>query len=392
MHNKHTPKWLGVVTLVLLGALMTSASLAYDVFLAAKPYGQLMPDGRTVPMWGYERYTDATFTTVLEAVKTPGPMITIPVGDTVLNITLKNLLPESTSILIPQLYAALAPVDFTTGPFAGRVHSFTTETAVGATYTYSWTGIRPGAFIYQSGTHPAVQVQMGLIGGVKLDSALNLAYPGVAYTIEQDVFFTEIDPELHQAVSSGTYGTPGSAYQSTIEYKPKYYLINGLQYTQGLPALAGVAGDTVLIRMFNGGLKSHAAAMLNLDFSLVAEDGFPYAYRNGAILTPYSKLQAVAFLNAAKTIDAVATIPNPKVFNYSIFDRMGYPGVAAVLPDLNLDGLVNAVDVFILQGYLAGNIKQGIQPWVAALNAADLNHDGSITSSDMVQLMAYQMP
>ena len=37
----------------------------------------------------------------------------------------------------------------------------------------------PGTYLYQSGSHPAVQVQMGLYGGVTSDAAAGEVYSGV---------------------------------------------------------------------------------------------------------------------------------------------------------------------------------------------------------------------
>ena len=42
---------------------------------------------------------------------------------------------------------------------------------------YSWTNMKPGTYLYQSGTHPQVQVQMGLYGGVKKDFATGRPIP-----------------------------------------------------------------------------------------------------------------------------------------------------------------------------------------------------------------------
>lgn len=382
---------LGLVALLVGGMMTPSAFAVYDVYLAARTYTQTMPDTTAVPMWGYERYTDATFTTVLDPVKTPGPFITIPVGETTLTIHLKNLLAEPVSVIIPGLNAALSPVEFTTGPFTGRVRSFAVETAPGATHNYSWTGLRPGSFFYQSGTHPAIQVQMGLFGGVKQDSALNQAYPGNPYQVEQVIFFSEIDPGLHLAITDGTYGTPVSAYQSPLDYKPRYYLINGLQYTLGQPLLAGVAGDQVLVRIFNGGLKTHVPALYGPDLKLIAEDGFPYTYQNGAVESPAPRLQYGALLPAGKTLDALVAVPNPKPREYPFFDRISFPAAAAILPDLNLDGLVNVFDMYILQDYLAGNITHGGAPFIGSLSAADLNRDGQVTAFDLT-LLILQLP
>jgi FtsP/CotA-like multicopper oxidase with cupredoxin domain len=54
---------------------------------------------------------------------------------------------------------------------SGRVVSMTAETPPGGTQEYLFTGLKPGTFLYESGTHQAVQVQMGLYGAMTKDAA-----------------------------------------------------------------------------------------------------------------------------------------------------------------------------------------------------------------------------
>jgi hypothetical protein len=44
------------------------------------------------------------------------------------------------------------------------------------------------------------------------------------------LFFSEIDPVLHDAVASGNYGE-GKAVTSTINYRPRYFLVNGKTFS-----------------------------------------------------------------------------------------------------------------------------------------------------------------
>ena len=43
------------------------------------------------------------------------------------------------------------------------------------------------------------------------------------------MLFSEVDPMLHNAVATGNYG-PGQAVTSTMDYDPKYFLLNGEPY------------------------------------------------------------------------------------------------------------------------------------------------------------------
>ena len=195
-----------------------------------------------------------------ETVTVPGPRITVPPGDTTLTINLMNCLPEATSLVIPgQPFTAL-PVR--TGD---RVRSMTPEaTANGGTASYTFTGLKPGTFLYQSGSHPAVQVQMGLYGAMTKDASAGNAYAGVVYQHEAVLVYSEIDQALHEAVSAGTYGTDAGP-TSTIDYRPSLFLINGESYTTDAVATvaAGTADEVTLLRILNAGLHTHAPVLDN---------------------------------------------------------------------------------------------------------------------------------
>src|SRR5512145_2931627 len=156
---------------ILLAGLVAAAApaSAVEYWLRAEPVNVTMPDGVSVPMWGYA-LTDMTF--VPGTASVPGPALTVPAGDPVLTIHLKNNLPEATSIVIPGQIATMTPVwdNGMSGarPSAtARVRSFTHEALVGGgTADYTWSNMKPGTCLYHSGTHPQVQVQMGLYGGV----------------------------------------------------------------------------------------------------------------------------------------------------------------------------------------------------------------------------------
>ena len=266
---------------------------------------------------------------------------------------------------------------FTDAQGRQRAQSFAAETAPAAVGVYTWNSVRSGSFLYQSGSHPAVQVQMGLYGAVKKDFALNQAYADVnsAYDLEQILFFSEIDAGLHGAVASGTYGLPNSTYITTIDYKPRWFLVNGSQYTTAQTVVAGVGTERVLLRMYNGGIKPHTAELLGLYMTIFAEDGSAY---------PFPRKQYEGFMAPGQTLDAVVTRPGPGVFH--VCDRFLPPGLVSSVPDLNLDGLVSRFDAAILADYLNGTIVQGDLPFIAPLSAADLNLDGLVNATDLLLL------
>ncbi|PLX45490.1 MAG: hypothetical protein C0609_03045 [Deltaproteobacteria bacterium] len=279
-----------------------------------------------VVMWGYDQVAtpdEAANPTI------PGPVIELPPGDSTLEITLINELPvgtEPTSLIIPGLplsNGAGQPDFFIDGEGRQRARSFVPEVAVGESRTYVWNNVAPGTYLYQSGSHPAVQVQMGLYGAMVKDNAVidnntSEAYPGIHYNTAGLLVFSEIDPVLHQAVANGEYGCQ-NCITSTIDYQPQYFLINGQPFPASRVVTLGPQSTPapdrqLLIRMVNAGLRSIAPTFGSGTYGeVIAED---------ASLYPYTKKQYGGLLPPGKTKDAIATTPprNADKFLF-IYDR-----------------------------------------------------------------------
>ena len=294
-------------------------------------------DVATIPMWGF---ADDTAGAGTGTVMVPGPVLTVLPSDPQLTIYLTNNLPVPVSIVIPG--QSIIPTPTYDG---GRVLSFTAAAPakVGTTpgsATYTWSNLKPGTYIYQSGTNPAVQVQMGLYGAVKKDFAAGQAFnnPNALYNKEVILLFSAIDPVIHGHVAGGTYGTPPpTGITSTIDYWPRYFLVNGEPYSAGtLPLPAGNINERTLIRFLNAGLQTYVPTLLGSHISIIAEDGN---------LSPYAKEQYSLILPAGKTIDAIFA---PQLNGtYPIFDRRlnvtsagTYPG--GMIAKLSVGGTVSA--------------------------------------------------
>ena len=214
----------------------------------------------------------------------------------------------------------------TQGP---RVQSFGTEVAAaGATLVapqvasgsaLTWTNLRPGTYLLESGTHPSIQVPMGLIGvlvvtTVPAGTTAGTAYPGsgtgttaalpVTYNAELPLEFSEIDPVQNKAVNTAVNtagfsetavwsgmnnvngtgavgcGQTHTCYPPAVNYTPFYYLINGRAFDKthatsslfaayvGIPGGATAPGTTgitgtVLARLVNAGLRMHVPSIVN---------------------------------------------------------------------------------------------------------------------------------
>ena len=309
-----------IMSTLVSGALALGAGTANaaDIYLCAGPASKTMSDGTVVPMWGFAQVADAAaqVTGCSSTATVPGPALSND-GTGPMTIHLYNDGITETggvSIIIPgQNDTTLSPVMFNNGDGTGRprLSSFASITATGTTGAYTWDMVKPGSFIYKSGTHVAVQVQMGLYGAFTQDAAAGQAYNlATAYNSELSLFYSEVDPVQHNAIADGTYGT--TAMTSTVDYNPRYFLLNGEDVVS--PAnrfVAGTAGQTTLLRFFNMGYKNHIPNIQGLYLNVIAEDGNAYSY---------PKQQYSVLLAAAQTVDAL--VKPTASGTYAFYDRM----------------------------------------------------------------------
>jgi FtsP/CotA-like multicopper oxidase with cupredoxin domain len=391
--------WILLLAGILLAASTgkaTSATISYT--LRAGVDNIVTPDNAVIPVWGYAPVAgpfDATLNPgmVLNRVMVPGPVLTANVGDT-LHVTVQNALPagHNTSIVIPGQRmptnaggALLPPVYDNNSP--PRVMSFTAESPSGgsADYYFNINALKAGTYRYESGTDPSVQIMMGLYGAlvVRPVGAPQRAYdnttptqPGSAYDSEVVLLFSELDPLLNAAVHDNTYGTP--AFPSTIHLNQKYFLINGVPYSQGRPpVMIGAAGTTTLLRFLNAGAQSFSPTLLGPTslgtiMTVIAEDGN---------LLPYAETLSTLFLPPGKTHDVLVTPTASGKF--PLFDRRLHvvnnvqrPGgmIAALVP-AGSDVTGPAVSVLTA----APNPTLGASPILLSATATDIFVDaGSV--------------
>ncbi|MEO6701464.1 MAG: hypothetical protein ABI140_10020 [Jatrophihabitantaceae bacterium] len=228
------------------------------------------PDGNSIYMWGYGNGSGA--------YQDPGPVLCVNEGDTI-TITLRNTLPVPTSIQFPGMNGVLAngrpsqpsaatnslatPAGADTGSSPNSSDP-SKETKV----TYQFTADRPGTFLYESGTNPELQVQMGLVGAIVVRPKIGnpclvgtAVAAGTVCTPSSHVYddagasagmrtdpascatagtlacfssfnpkkeylhlLSEIDPKMHSAAENGDYNYEMSAYRA------RYFFINGRSF------------------------------------------------------------------------------------------------------------------------------------------------------------------
>jgi hypothetical protein len=233
------------ITVLLLGASVSFAQVS--VSLSAGPANAIMPDGTSVPMWGYTCGTVNANCAALNTSTGWSPVvITVPSGQD-LQITLTNNLVfgankiPTSIVIVGQVGGGLGdatqrttttspdhtnaqtvtwpiadPTTQGTPPAQGpRVQSFSTEIAGGTTSANPliWKAPRPGTYLLESGTHPSIQGPMGLYGIVVVTTAPSGTTAGtaygtaggagaVSYNAEIPLLFSEIDPVQNAAVSA----------------------------------------------------------------------------------------------------------------------------------------------------------------------------------------------
>ena len=290
MRNQRLQTKVRQLLLLLLGTLLlANPAMAVTLNLQADARTVSMPDGATIAMWGFFDNADAT---------SDWAPIAIEVTDGSLTINLTNNLTEPVSLVITGQNMAYSNANADRDS-RGRLLSLAPTVAPGATGSFSWSNMKPGSFLLQSGAHPALQVHMGLYGSVVVRD-----YADVGYDTEQLLLLSEIDPVLHAAAESA----------KALNYRPRYFLINGQPYVSGDTIAAGSAGRTLLLRMLNIGLKTHTLMLLNgPDLKIIAEDGNLY---------PYPRKEYAALLPPGKTKDALWTPVSEGT--YALIDRSGY--------------------------------------------------------------------
>ena len=369
------PKIATLSLLFLLTAFSTSQALAVTYNLRAELSSITMPDGTVVPVWGFA--SDSAPGANDGVVSVPGPKLAAVPGDNLV-INLKNNLSVPISIIIPgqRSTTTASPTPTVSG---GKVLSFDNEVLTAASRTLTFSNLKAGTFLYESGTNPAVQLPMGLYGPLIVGpSGSGQAYPptaSTAYDSDAVLLFSDILGKFDAAQNKYiTYNKDivDGKNPSISNYNPLYYLINGKSFPDTLtPGISAPPGKKTLLRLLNASGHNYMpaisgtyfdAANLPQSFStkVIAEDGNLYRYAKPGI---------AMVLPAGKTLDAMLDL-NLAVGEgyYALYDRRL--------------GLTNA-------GTFPGGMLTFLSSWDGTKNCSplkgDINGDGRI---DFVDVMA----
>lgn len=191
-------------------------------------------DGNSIYFWGYANGSGT--------VQYPGPTLIVNQGATV-TVFLRNELPVPVSIVFP------GQSGVTAAQIAAPTQNglLTREVSPGGTVRYRFVAGQPGTYLYNSGTRPDLQVEMGLVGALIVrpsgfdatsTTGLRKAYrdadpdgagpllPDSAYDHEFLFLLTEMDEKIHDTVEAQVLkGQP--VVVDTTKYWPVYWFING---------------------------------------------------------------------------------------------------------------------------------------------------------------------
>jgi FtsP/CotA-like multicopper oxidase with cupredoxin domain len=250
-----------IVALLVVSAIASAAPLAAPVTinLCASTGSVTMPDSTVIPIWGFSLDTGSGCATA----QLPGPVLEVNAGDVVTINLIDVDVPGSVSLEFP---------------------------GQSVSGSYSFTASDPGTYLY--GSADSRGVLMGLSGILIVRPATpGQAYNSAAsaYDTEAVMVLSEIDPAFN--ANPTTF--------NTVNYKPKYWLINGKAYPQttNIPA---DAGDKVLLRYVNAGSLHHTMTMLGMRQRVIGRDAYPLTY-------PYDVVAET--IPAGSTLDTIATVP-----------------------------------------------------------------------------------
>ena len=178
------------------------------------------PDGNSLLMWGF---ADVNGT---QGFQIPSPVLCVHEGDLV-TVRLTNELAEPVSIVFPGQQGVSASGG-AAGLFTAEVPGCPSPPCVDVV-TYSFTAGAPGTFLYESGSAPHKQVQMGLYGALVVRPAMGANFAYNDATTEFDpgreflILIHDIDPDLHRAVQQN------KPYKVTAMHD-RYWTINGRSF------------------------------------------------------------------------------------------------------------------------------------------------------------------
>ncbi|HYE35906.1 multicopper oxidase domain-containing protein [Methylocaldum sp.] len=243
-------------------------------------------DGNTVLAWGYANGNGT--------MQYPGPTLIVDQGD-VVTVTLHNALPPHgadaplpVSIVFPGQEGVTASGG-TEGLLTREANTSNNPATPEneAVVTYTFTASRPGTYLYHTGTHMDLEVEMGLVGALIVrpnSDGQAYGHPDSAFDQEYLFLLSEMDPKIHELIEAGR-----RAEVDTAARHPVHWFINGrngpdtmLKSGNDTPWLPTQPynclprmhpGEKLLLRLINAGRDLHPFHHHGNNSWLIAHDG-----------------------------------------------------------------------------------------------------------------------
>jgi FtsP/CotA-like multicopper oxidase with cupredoxin domain len=296
-------------------------------------------DGNSIYFWGFAN-GDGT-------VQYPGPTLIVNQGQTV-TVNLNNTLPVPVSIVFPG--QKVVPTGGTVGLLTREAPAGTVAVP-GGPVTYSFIASLPGTYMYNSGTRPDLQIEMGLVGAIIVrptgfnaasTTGLRKAYsdsdpddagsllPDSSYDSEYLFLLTEMDEKIHDEVEAQVLQSLPIVVDTT-KYFPVYWFINGrtapdtmLASGSDTPWLATQPyncmpmmhpGQKLLMRVISGGRDPHPFHHHGNHSRMIARDGRLLSSRTGGrtVRADLSELRFTIPAFPGTTTDAIFTWTGEKL-------------------------------------------------------------------------------
>jgi manganese oxidase len=290
-------------------------------------------DGNQLLAWGYGDGATMQY---------PGPTLIVNQGDLV-TVKLTSTLPERASIVFPGQLGVTAAGGTTVGAL------LTSEAVPGGdplaegTVTYTFTASQPGTYIYQSGTHPELQIEMGLVGTLIVrptgfdDDTNRTAYGAAtsAYDREYLFFQTDMDRCAHEAQEQALSASPPDpATHSPPEvctkvdpasFKATLWFLNG---RNGPDTMLKAAVPWLPLQPYNALARMHPGERVLMRLVGAGRDLHPFHHhgnnawviaRDGHLLesSPGASAGYPDFVGVNPDL-AAATLPDQSISNFTI--------------------------------------------------------------------------
>ncbi len=270
------------------------------------------PDGGSIHFWGYQDINNIEGVGVPQY---PGPTIILNQNDSV-TITLTSNLPfgRCTSMVFPGHSVAAS------GGNAGLLTQESCGPADMVTYTFA--ASEPGTYMYNSGTQPEFQIEMGLVGAIIVRPTIDVGGPvGYAYdrtdtAFDHEVMFllTSMDPSIHALAEQNRFGEI-----DLTQRWPVYWFINGRNAPDDLansfvgwlphqpyrctPRMS--PGQRMLVRILGGDQDQHPLHLHGNHYYEIARYGRLLLANDGTTLASRGKFTTLSV--PGQTVDAIFT-------------------------------------------------------------------------------------